>query len=127
MMTNLPTTEQLLHGDLVNFTGNHKDVATNTIKIAKSLGIKHSNIIRSVRRLIKNGNISQLTCEPSDYLNERGKSYKYYELGEVEALQVVMALSGKKAEQLQKEIAQGFVRMKLELHDWQAGRLIAIN
>lgn len=115
---NLPTKTDLISGALVDFTSKHKSVATNTLKLAESLGIKHSNVTRVVKRLLKNSNISRLNIEPSNYLNERGKSYRYYQLEEAPALQVIMGLSGSKAEGLQKEIAHAFVEMKVELQHW---------
>jgi phage regulator Rha-like protein len=120
-----PTKSELLQGGIVDFTGNHKEVATNSIKIAESLDVQHSDVTRVIKRLHKNGAISQRTIPVSDYLSERGKAYKYYELNEEVALQVVMSLSGKKAEQLHKVIAQAFVAMKAELNDWRTGRRIA--
>lgn len=121
----LPSKIDLFKGSLVDFTGNHKSVATNSLKLAGATGIEHSKVTRVVKRLHHNGTISPAKLGASDYLSERGKSYKYYELEEVEALQVVMALSGKKAEQLHKVIAQAFVAMKSELNDWRTGRHLA--
>jgi phage regulator Rha-like protein len=121
----LPSKIDLLKGGLVDFTSNHKSVATNSLKIAESLDVQHSDVTRVIKRLLKNGAISQRTIAVSDYLSERGKAYKYYELNEVEALQVVMSLTGKKAEQLHKVIAQAFVAMKSELNDWRTGRHLA--
>jgi len=126
-MENLPTKADLLHGELVDITANHKNVETNSLKIAKSLDVQHSDVTRNIKRLIKSGAISQRNIAVSDYLSERGKSYQYYHLKEVEALQVIMSLSGSKAEQLHKELAQAFVSVKKENAEWRSGRLIATN
>jgi phage regulator Rha-like protein len=117
----------LLQGDLVAITTNHKDVETNSIKIAKSLDVQHSDVIRVIKRLVTNKAISQRTVAVSDYLSERGKSYNYFRLKEVEALQVVMSLSGAKAEQLHKEIAQAFVNMKKENAEWRTQALLTTD
>tara|TARA_R110001583_G_scaffold195485_1_gene374111 strand:- start:2318 stop:3037 length:720 start_codon:yes stop_codon:yes gene_type:complete len=121
----LPTKAELLHGDLVDFTGNHKSVATNTLKIAEPLGKRHHDITRKVDSLVTKGLIDKRKLSLIYFVDSANRKQKAYELNEESALQVVMGLSGKKAEQLHKEIAQGFVRMKLELHDWRTGRLIA--
>jgi phage regulator Rha-like protein len=125
--SNLPTKAELLQGDLVDITANHKDVETNSLKLAESLDVQHSDVTRIIKRLITNKAISQRTVSVSDYLSERGKSYSYYRLKEVEALQVVMSLSGAKAEQLHKEIAQAFVSMKKENAEWRAQALLTTD
>jgi phage regulator Rha-like protein len=125
--SNLPTKVELLQGDLVAITTNHKNVETNSIKIAKSLDVQHSDVTRVIKRLVTNKAISQRTVAVSDYLSERGKSYNYFRLKEVEALQVVMSLSGAKAEQLHKEIAQAFVSMKKENAKWRAQALLTTD
>jgi phage regulator Rha-like protein len=125
--SNLPTKAELLQGDLVAITTNHRDVETNSIKIAKSLDVQHSDVTRVIKRLVTNKAISQRTVAVSDYLSERGKSYNYFRLKEVEALQVVMSLSGAKAEQLHKEIAQAFVNMKKEIAEWRTQALLTTD
>jgi phage regulator Rha-like protein len=127
MTSSLPTKAELLQGDLVDITSNHKDVETNSLKLAESLDVQHSDVTRIIKRLITNTAISQRTVSVSDYLSDRGKSYSYYRLKEVEALQVVMSLSGAKAEQLHKEIAQAFVSMKKENAEWRAQALLTTD
>jgi CTP-dependent riboflavin kinase len=78
--SNLPTKAELLQGDLVAITTNHKDVETNSIKIAKSLDVQHSDVTRVIKRLVTNKAISQRTVAVSDYLSERDKSYNYFRL-----------------------------------------------
>jgi phage regulator Rha-like protein len=125
--SNLPTKAELLQGDLVDITANHKNVETNSLKLAENLDVQHSDVTRIIKRLISNTVISQRTVPVSDYLSERGKSYSYYRLKEVEALQVVMSLSGAKAEQLHKEIAQAFVSMRKENAKWRAQSLLTTD
>jgi|GEM_PF-1033191 len=123
----LRTKAELLHGDLVDITTNHKEVETNSLKIAKSLDVQHSDVTRNIKRLIKSGAISQRSVAVSDYLSDRGKSYNYYHLKEVEALQVIMSLSGSKAELLHKELAQAFVSMKKENAEWREQALLTTD
>jgi Rha family phage regulatory protein len=123
----LPTKSDLQKGSLVDFTGRHKSESSNSLKIANALNVKHSNVTRVIRKLTVNEKISRLNCEPSDYLNERGKSYRFYILDETASLQVVMGLSGAKAEQLHKEIAQAFVSMKKENAEWRAQALLTTD
>ena len=125
--SDLPTKADLLQGVLVAITTNHKDVETNSLKIAKSLDVQHSDVTRIIKKLITNDAISQRKVAVSDYLSERGKLYNYYRLKEVEALQVVMGLSGAKAEQLHKEIAQAFVSMKKENAEWRTQALLTTD
>ncbi len=123
----LPTKSDLQKGSLVDFTGRHKSESSNSLKIANALNVKHSNVTRVIRKLTVNEKISRLNCEPSDYLNERGKSYRFYILDETASLQVVMGLSGAKAEQLHKEIAQAFVSMKKENAEWRDQALLTTD
>jgi Rha family phage regulatory protein len=123
----LPTKSDLQKGSLVDFTGRHKSVSSNSLKIANALNVKHSNVTRVIRKLTVNEKISRLNCEPSDYLNDRGKSYRFYILDETASLQVVMGLSGAKAEQLHKEIAQAFVSMKKENAEWRTQALLTTD
>ena len=127
MIATLPTKADLQKGSLVDFTGRHKSESYNSLKIANALNVKHSNVTRVIRKLTVNEKISRLNCEPSDYLNERGKSYRYYILDETASLQVVMGLSGAKAEQLHKEIAQAFVSMKKENAEWRTQALLTTD
>ena len=127
MIATLPTKADLQKGSLVDFTGRHKSESSNSLKIANALNVKHSNVTRVIRKLTVNEKISRLNCEPSDYLNERGKSYRYYILDETASLQVVMGLSGAKAEQLHKEIAQAFVSMKKENAEWRTQALLTTD
>lgn len=127
MIATLPTKADLQKGSLVDFTGRHKSESSNSLKIANALNVKHSNVTRVIRKLTVNEKISRLNCEPSEYLNERGKSYRYYILDETASLQVVMGLSGAKAEQLHKEIAQAFVSMKKENAKWRTQALLTTD
>ena len=127
MIATLPTKADLQKGSLVDFTGRHKSESSNSLKIANALNVKHSNVTRVIRKLTVNEKISRLNCEPSEYLNERGKSYRFYILDETASLQVVMGLSGAKAEQLHKEIAQAFVSMKKENAEWRMQALLTTD
>ena len=127
MIATLPTKADLQKGSLVDFTGRHKSESSNSLKIANALNVKHSNVTRVIRKLTVNEKISRLNCEPSEYLNERGKSYRYYILDETASLQVVMGLSGAKAQQLHKEIAQAFVSMKKENAEWRTQALLTTD
>jgi phage regulator Rha-like protein len=122
-----PTQSELLQGGLVDITAHHKSVETNSLKIAQNLEVQHSDVTRIIKRLIANEAISQRTVSVSDYLSDRGKLYNFYHLREVEALQVIMSLTGAKAEKLHKEIAQAFVSVKKENAEWRAQALITTS
>jgi len=121
----LPTKSELLQGELVDFTVNHKNVTTNTLKIAEALGKRHHDITRKVDSLVKKGLIGKRELSLIYFVDSANREQKAYELNEEPALQVVMGLSGKRVELLHKEIAQSFVAMKSELHDWKTGRYLA--
>ncbi len=122
LKSELPTCPDLLTGILVDFTSKHKGVATNTLKIAEALDIRHSDVKAIVRRLAQKGLID-VRRRSHIYLDSLNRKQSYFELGEEEALQVVMSMKGYKAERLHKEVAQAFISMKEELIDWQTGRL----
>ena len=127
MTATKPTQSELLQGGLVDITEHHKSVETNSLKIAQNLDVQHSDVTRIIKRLIANEAISQRTVSVSDYLSDRGKLYNFYHLREVEALQVIMSLTGAKAEKLHKEIAQAFVSVKKENAEWRAQALITTS
>ncbi|MDB4002409.1 Rha family transcriptional regulator [Oceanospirillaceae bacterium] len=127
MTATKPTQSELLQGGLVDITAHHKSVETNSLKIAQNLDVQHSDVTRIIKRLIANEAISQRTVSVSDYLSDRGKLYNFYHLREVEALQVIMSLTGAKAEKLHKEIAQAFVSVKKENAEWRAQALITTS
>jgi len=127
MTATKPTMSELLQGGLVDITEHHKSVETNSLKIAQNLDVQHSDVTRIIKRLIANEAISQRTVSVSDYLSDRGKLYDFYHLREVEALQVIMSLTGAKAEKLHKEIAQAFVSVKKENAEWRAQALITTS
>ena len=127
MTATKPTQSELLQGGLVDITVHHKSVETNSLKIAQNLDVQHSDVTRIIKRLIANEAISQRTVSVSDYLSDRGKLYNFYHLREVEALQVIMSLTGEKAEKLHKEIAQAFVSVKKENAEWRAQALITTS
>jgi len=122
-----PTQSELLQGGLVDITAHHKTVETNTLKIAQNLDVRHSSVTRVIKKLIANGAISQHKIVHSDYLSDRGKLHNFYNLREVEALQVVMSLTGARAEKLHKQIAQAFVSVKKENAEWRAQALITTS
>ena len=124
MTATKPTMSELLQGGLVDITTHHKSVETNTLKIAQNLDVRHSSVTRVIKKLIANGAISLHKIVRSDYLSERGKLYNVYYLPEVEALQVIMSLTGAKAEKLHKEIAQAFVSVKKENAEWRTQALL---
>lgn len=130
-MQELLTKADLLKGVLVDFTAEHKTIATNTLKIAQALDVKHGNVTRVVRRLIKNGKFSSCFKGIDNPTSERiysdnlNRKQPFFELGEVAALQVIMNMKGDKADNLHREVAQDFVLMKGELLNWRTGRLQA--
>ena len=123
----LPTKTELQQGGIVDFTDNHKGVVTNTLKIAKPLGKRHHDITRKVDSLVKKLLIDKRELSLIYFIDSANRKQKAYELTEESALQVIMGLSGDKAEQLHKEIAHAFVEMKDELSGWQSGKLFAAN
>ncbi|MGL5426641.1 MAG: Rha family transcriptional regulator [Cetobacterium sp.] len=66
------------------------EVAMTSLQVAELTGKRHDNVMRDIEdESEKLGvEISQLIFEESDYLNERGKTYKVYNLSKKGALQL---------------------------------------
>lgn len=123
----LPIKHCRLQSNLVNIDYQHKKVVTSTLQIAKSLEVRHYDILRKVDLLLQKGLIDKRDFSFIYYRDSANRKQKSYELNEQSALQVIMGLSGKKAEQLHKVIAQAFIELKKELHQWKTGRLLATD
>ncbi len=117
--SNIPTKVQLLASELVVIDNLHQSVTANTIKIAEYFGKRPSEINRRIAILNKKG-----LCKiaPTFYLDYQGRRQKYFELNRQQFAQVVLALTGDKAELFRMEYTQAFERKDAELNAWRAER-----
>jgi len=120
--TVLPTKSELLACDIVMIDSKHKSVTANTLKIADYFGKAHKNVLQRIARLIKS---SRLKIKPREYLDERGKAYKFYELERQQFAQVVLGFTGDAAEQFRLDYTMEFERKDAENIEWQEIRSLS--
>jgi len=117
----LPTKAELLAGDLVAIDRYHRDVKTNSLKVASAYDKRPGDVNRIIGNLVKKG-----LCKiaSSYYLNDQNKKQKYYELDRTQFLNVVMNMTGEKAMRHKAAFIDLFDRNEDELIGWREGRRI---
>lgn len=111
-----------------------KEVFTNTKIIAEMLEVNHSDLLRTVEKIVqrqKNNTLLSVLKFPqkfieSSFTNKMGRTYKMYELNEQAYLKLAMQLSGyEKAEIVQDQIIEAFTLMKEQILNHQNQTWIA--
>jgi len=118
-MSQPPTKSDLFSNSLVVIDSQHKKITINTRSIALEVGKRNGDLNKKIRYLIKKGLIDEGKLSPTYYTDSSSRKQKSYNLDEETALQLVMSLSGTKAELLHKKIAIFFTLMKAELIEWR--------
>lgn len=115
---------------------NKKEVFTSSVIVAEMLGVGHSDLMRTVKKVLdrkKNNPPASALKFPqkfieSSFTNKMGRTYKMYEMNEQAYMKLAMQLSGyEKAEIVQDAIIEAFALMKealLQNHNasWIAAR-----
>jgi len=100
------------------FTG-WNDIYCDSMKIAEKLEVKHADLLRTIKKIIKRKQVagerivsSQKFIE-ADFTNKQGRTYKKYNLNEPAFIKLVMQLKGyEKAEIVQDMFVEAFMNMK---------------
>jgi len=116
------TKSDLFSKSLAVIDNQHKKITINTRSIALEVGKRNGDLNKKIRYLIKKGLIDEGKLSPTYYTDSSSRKQKSYNLDEETALQLVMSLSGTKAELLHKKIAMSFTLMKAELYEWKKSR-----
>ena len=104
------------------------EVFTNSKIIADMLEVNHSDLLRTVERVIKRQENNKLHSGlkypqkfiESSFKNKMGRTYKMYELNEQAYLKLTMQLSGyEKAEIVQDQMIEAFTMMKQQILNMQ--------
>lgn len=88
-------------------------ILTDSLFIASEYGKKHKNVLRRIRKSIekcKKFGVSGLIHEPSDYIDERGKTQEKYLLNQKAYLEVAVTFTGDRAFQLRVVFIEAFDR-----------------
>ena len=104
---------------------NHTGVFTNTLIIAKHFKKQHYRITSIIERHLKNSSISHSDLRVSHYKNERGKTYKMFELNQKAFLVVVLSFTGADADRLKGAFVDKFLTQNEELKIWRERRNIS--
>lgn len=115
----LPTKSELLQQALVVIDKEHKQVLTNTLKVAEHFGKRPADINRRINNLIKKG---KCKIAPTYYLDEQGRKQKYYVLDRKIFSQVVLGFTGDKAEDFRTVYVEQFEKNLEELLEWRNTR-----
>jgi len=118
----LSTKADLFNNSLAVIDSQHKKITINTRSIALEVDKRNGDLNKKIRYLINKGLIDEGKLSPTYYVDSSNRKQKSYDLDEETALQLVMSLSGTKAELLHKKIAMSFTHMKVELYEWRQSR-----
>jgi len=120
----LPTKEELLQQALVVIGRDHKNVTTNSLKVAEYFGKRPADVNRRITNLNKKG-----VCKiaPSYYLDEQGRKQKCYILDRKNFSIVVLGFTGEQAEQFRIEYVEQFEKNIAELLEWRQTRNAVIE
>jgi len=110
-MSQSPTKSNLFSNSLAVIDSQHKKITINTRSIALEVGKRNGDLNKKIRYLSKNELIDEGKLSPTYYIDSSNRKQKSYDLDEETALQLVMSLSGTKAE-----------LMKAELIEWRQSR-----
>lgn len=121
---NLPTKSELLGQALVVIDNEHKNVTTNTLKVAEYFGKRPADINRRIAGLVKN---SRCKIAPSKYIDDRGKERIYYILDRKNFSIVVLGFTGEQAEVFRIEYVEQFEKHVAELIEWRKTRQTVIE
>ena len=116
---NLPTKGDLLSRDLVTMDHFHRDVTTNSLKVAEKFGKRPADVNRRIANLIKK---HRCKAAPIFYRDKYGREQKCYELDREAFSVVVLGFTGSKAEKFRVEYVRMFERMLGELAEWRQTR-----
>lgn len=120
----LPTKSELLDQELVEIDENRKDIATNSLKLAQHFGKPHKNVLRRIEKLRRS---NRLRCEPIGYLDDKGRTQKFYTLDRENFSIVALGFTGEKAEQFRVEYVRQFEKNAVELIEWRNNRQAVIE
>jgi Rha family phage regulatory protein len=114
MSKNLTTTLALLapETDLVFLDAVQKHVYSNALKVAEEFLKAHKNVLQAIENLKANPGISRLTFQPRDYIDERGKVQKTYDISRDGFLLLVMGFTGPKALKVKLRFIEAFNAME---------------
>ena len=90
-------------------------VMTTTTEVAEIFGRQHKTIIRAVNNIECSEEFSRHNFVPSDYLDDRGKVQKCYNLTKDGFVFLAMGFNGKKAAQFKELYINEFNRMEAKL------------
>jgi len=93
----------------------HGNVFSNSVDIAKSFGKIHRNVIRDIESLDCSEEFSLLNFEQSEYTNNRGKTYKCYNITRDGFSFLCMGFTGKKSGQWKEKYINAFNQMESAL------------
>ncbi len=96
--------------DLVFMNSKHTEMFTDTLIIAKQLEVRHYDLLRILRKLIKDGHISKTEYFVLPY-DDRGRKLTKYGLTPKATLRLIMSTGGKNAEIVKTKFVDAFATM----------------
>jgi len=115
------TTQDQKYPPIVSIVNNR--TITNSLNIAATFGKQHKNVLRDIESLDVPEDFGRLNFEPSNYLNEQGKSQPMYEITRDGFSILVMGFTGAKAMQFKLAYIDAFNKMEDALREQQAAAL----
>jgi len=94
-------------------TVNNGVASTTSLIIAEQFGRKHSHVLKSIEKVISTG----YEIVPSAYIDESGKSNKFYELTERDAYIVMPFIGGQKSVAGQIALVDAFLALRTTVNN----------
>ena len=99
------------------------ETVTNSLIIAEVFGRRHNNVMTNIRKIIKRGNFNLLHLKQIDYVDDKGRTYPMFEMGEREFLKIAPFIGGSKAEAGQDCVIDALYDLREELGHRTSARL----
>lgn len=94
----------------------HRQAVTTSLKIAEVFGKKHKDVLRAIERISADlPEVSRRNFAPRDYTDERGKTWKTYEVNRDGFTLLAMGFTGKKALIFKLQFIEAFNKMEKAL------------
>jgi len=95
----------------------HRQAVTTSLKIAEVFGKRHKNVLQAIERLADDmpDKVWRLNFQPRDYTDERGKTWKTYEVNRDGFTLLAMGFTGKRALLFKLQFIEAFNAMEKAL------------
>ncbi|RDP88910.1 Phage regulatory protein Rha (PhagepRha) [Escherichia coli] len=103
-------------GELIK-KGDDGELTVSSLTVAKEFEREHHNVLKAIRKLIKNQRLRRVDFNESSYKNKQGRLMPCYDLTERGFLIAMPFIGGSKAEEGQERLVDAFLAMRNVIND----------